>query len=226
MSDKALAKFLSGFEISCDLESLVAQLVQEAFLVADKSEKRARFYILPDRVQPFTKFQPSLNYARAVLVSDNFSMLVSMARAAYRADDSDFSSIVVDLLSESELLDFLKIFISSRGDTMRTDGLDTLIYSDWARRNCKGMLMFLKDLLEPAISLPDAFELDEKRIRHASLAGGNTRNIENVCDQIIAAFISLPVKLCPPLILHLNKFLREQDHSANSNNALLLISVF
>ena len=83
--------------------------------------------------------------------------------------------------------------------------------------------MFLKDLLEPAISLPDAFELDDKRIRHASLASGNAKNIENVCDQIVAAFTNLPATLCPPLILHLNKFLREQDHSANSNNALLLI---
>ena len=202
---------------------IVAQLVQEGFLVPDLSEKKARYFVIPDRTKPFAKFQPCLTYARNMLLTNDCELLVWMARMAYKNDDTEFSGVIVDLLSEAELLQFLKVCIAQRGDTFRTDGADTLVFGEWARRHCNGMLSFLRELLEPAIALPTAFELDETKIRHVSLKGGNLRNVENVCDKIVAAFIKISPEQCCPLVLHLIKVLREEDATSSSNNAVLLL---
>jgi hypothetical protein len=70
------------------------------------------------------------------LVANGFALLGSLAKLAYRSDDVDFPGLVVGLLSEKELLEFLESEVkTSRGSetNFRSDGLDTALISKWAQ---------------------------------------------------------------------------------------------
>ena len=223
--DKALSKFLKRFENESQLRDV---LLSEMFLVEQPSKKKGVVRIVAplDRMWAFLRFPRSLEFSKYVLVSENFTLLEALAKCAYRASDTDFPGLVVSSLNELELVRFLTLLFKQRGkESLRMDSLDTAIVSKWAQLNCKDMLSFLPSALEPVLALPDGFEMDVNKMRHSSLAQGNVRNIEVVCDAVVREFCKQPRSRIHPLLLNLLRSLREMDVSLDDISGLVVLRI-
>ena len=87
----------------------------------------------------FSSSDRCMEYFRHLLVADEFKACRALGKCAFRSDDTDLLTCLVLALSEKELLSLLVLELELRpnDDTFRSDGLDSMLVSEWARRNCK-----------------------------------------------------------------------------------------
>ncbi len=207
ISEKSLNAFLKPFDSFHVKQMLLAEVfLQER---TDPKSKKTVIVIPRDRIWSFLRSSAALSFCRNMLVAERFALLSEIARLAYRADDVDVPGLIVDLLSEQELLDLVGLLVEKRGTetNFRADGIDTSLVARWALTSCTSMLDFLPEVIQSVLALPDGFELDPTKIRHSSLMNGNIRNVETVCKSILTEVTSRP-NLLPPFLKALLSLLK------------------
>lgn len=169
------------------------------------------FCFARDRLCSFMVQPHCCHYVHHVLMEGHMMGMIELAKAAHTQDDTDLMSCVVRSAGERGVMQMMVEEMKKRTEqSMRIDGVDTSMMACWAQqqRQCKQMLQFLRDALEPCMVLPDAFELDVKKVRHEALLPGNIRNVEQVCDQVLQGFLQCQM---PPLLIHLCRHLHTED---------------
>ncbi len=222
ISERKLDNWLKRFD---DGPRLKQVLLDECFVgrvPKQPGSDKIKIVASVDRLSSYLSFPGMCEFARSTLVQSDFALLHSLLKAAYRADDMDFPDLVVRVMSEVELLRFVLIVSKDRGaESFRTDGLDTLLISRWAQRNCHVFLSFLPEALGSVFTLPDGFELDPGKVRHGALLAGNARNVETVCDAIIAGFVANASRL-PAFVVHLVRSLGTTGLGTDAVSVLVL----
>jgi hypothetical protein len=95
-SDRKLVSFLRKYDRDFHLRQI---LLAERFISEiPKGPNKIKIVAPVDRLSAFVLFPGMLEFARGTLLEQDFALLLNLARAAYRADDSDFPDLVVGVL--------------------------------------------------------------------------------------------------------------------------------
>lgn len=189
---KTLSRYASQFvasdaHVEAGTKELLAALERECFVLSVSSQT---VVVLGDAIPLLCRFSEALTYFVHTLVADRYALLTAWSRKAYELADNDMATLVCNALSQPQLLDFLVTFVPHRAATegaqlYRSDGVDSSILSEVARRKCTSMLAGLGRFLRPVLELPEAFEMDANHQINPMLSAGATANLERVCDGIV-----------------------------------------
>ncbi len=216
---------------------LVTNLEREGLLVSSSDSVRvvgADSLSMAENVAVFRLWQ-------SVAHTDNFRVLEALLSTAYRNDRTSFAPAVLSLLSEEQLLQLVQRLVVKRltdttnsGELFRTDGSDTALLFEWAKRSC---CEFVGAVLGPTVNhilqMAPAFEVDVKYLQYPYMRDGNLVHIRRLCEQLFSSLSDESDAIArfkvPPLMQHfarcVNAETRRKFSSAAGEIAVMAFAV-